>query len=383
MEAAAGDASQPVSAPSSPRQPAEPVCYSVEAVLGPQWSRPSTRLFPAPGQREFQPLYSAESLPAIHSSVRYAVGAVPSARKATEDPVLGRRFSPEPRLEEVRLPALSPDPVRGTVSCCDRPQENRLRSALHTGLESKRCWNLPLTSAKLCRGQTEAPHPSPQAFHEATLAGGRCCVNSTADGGPRSSPTESGDSAEPGSLHLKVPEPSERPRELKAGSEAKNPAQCSADSADLRRPFRGLFAAPLSGSVQSPHRSALVQSSPASQSADGRTSQADSAPSSFLSLFAAPLGAAPLPPQSSLHSHGKQRAKMEALLSSPEPAEQQPASQNLSPHPSRGRREETRGAEEAQPDVASRAGTESTSGLRPETHSQACAWGGKEKKQTE
>lgn len=367
VQSAAGEASQPVSLPSPPQQAAEPICYSVEAVLGPQWSRPFTRLFPGPGQKEFQPLCSAESLPANQSRVPYAGNAGLSARKATEDPVLGQRFSSEPHLKEVRLPQLSPDPVHETVSCWNRPQENRLRSVLHTELESKRCWNLPLTSAKLWKSgeKTEASQPSPQAFHEATFADGRCSVNSTADGGPHCKPTKSGDSADPGSPLLKVQEPRESQRALKPGSEqhcsAENPAERSADSADHRQPFSCLFATPLNESLKRSHRPALIQSCPASQSADGRTNQPDRAPSSFLSLFAAPLGAAPFPPQSSLHSQRKQKGKMETVLSRPEPAEEQPASQKLSANPSRSQCEETRGAEEAQPDVASQAGTETTS----------------------
>lgn len=367
LQAAAGEASRPLSPPSSPRQPSEPVCYSVEAVLGPQRSRPFTQPFPAPGQKEFQPLYSAERLPANPSRVPYAGDAALSARKAPEDPVLGRRFSPEPRLKEVRLPQLSPDPVHETVWCWNRPQENRLRSVLHTGLDSKRCWNLPLTSAKLWKPgeKKEAPEPSPQASDEATFADRRCSVSSPADVSPRCSPTESGASADPGSPPLKVEEPSESQRELQSGSEeqrsAENPAERSADCADLRRPFRCLFAAPLSESLKRSHRPALIQSSPTCQSAD-RTKPPGGAPSSFLSLFAAPLGAAPFPPQSSVHSQRKQRGKMETVLSRAEPAEEQPASQSLSPNPSRRQGEERSGAEEAQPGGASQAGTESTSG---------------------
>lgn len=349
LQAAAGEASRPLSPPSSPRQPSEPVCYSVEAVLGPQRSRPFTQPFPAPGQKEFQPLYSAECLPANPSRVPDAGDAALSARKAPEDPGLG---SSEPRLKEVGLPQLSPDPVHKTAWCWNRPQENRLRSVLHTGLDSKRCWNLPLTSAKLWKPgeKKEAPEPCPQASDEASFADRRCSVNPPADVSPRCSPTESGASADPGSPPLKVEEPSESQRELQPGS-AENPAERSADCADLRRPFRCLFAAPLSESLKRSHRPALIQSSPTCQSAD-RTKPPGGAPSSFLSLFAAPLGAAPSPPQSSLHSQRKQRGTME----------EQPASQSLSANPSRRQGEERSGAEEAQPGGASQAGTESTSG---------------------
>ena len=309
MEPAADEASQPASPPSSPRQPAGPVCYSVEAVLGPQWSRPLPRLFPAPGQKEFQPLYLAEPLPANPH-------AGDAASAATEDPVFGGRASPEPRLEEVRLPPPSPASVHETVPCWIGPQENRLEGVLHPGLESKCCGSLPLTSVKLSGNQ----QPSPQASGEAAFADRQCSVNSAADGGPGSGP-------DPGSLHLKVGEPSERQRPFEPSEDQRSAEEPAACSAELRGAFRGLFATPLS-------EPPWTQPRPA-----GRSGPADGAPSAFLSLFAAPLGAPPW--------------TLEAGRSRAEPAGQ-PASQQHSRSPCG----ESRGAEEAGPDVAAGAGSE-------------------------
>lgn len=357
VQPAAGEASQPVSPPSSPRHPSEPVCYSVEAVLGPQRFRSFTGLFPASGQKEFQPLRSSESLPASQSRVPcYAGAAGPSARKATEEPVLDQRFSSEPRLN-ARPPPPSPDPVRETVSSRNGPQENHLRSGLHVGLVSRHCRNLPLTSAKPWKPaeKTKASQLSPQASHEATVED-RCSVNSTVGSGPCSGPAKFADSADPGSLYVKAGEPIKSQRELTAGCEeqcsATNPAQRSAASADLGRPFRCLFAAPLCKSVEPPHQPTSSHSSPASQSADGRSTEPGSAPSSFLGLFAAPLGTAPFLPQS---SQRKRRGPTETV-----PSGAEPASQNLLPGPGRHLGEERRGAEEARPGGASAAGTEST-----------------------
>lgn len=362
VQPAAGEAPQPISPPSSPRHPSEPVCYSVEAVLGPQRFRSFTRLFPASGQKEFQPLRSSEPLPASQSRVPcYAGAAGLSARKATEEPVLDQRFSSEPRLN-ARPPPPSPDPVRETVSPWNGPQENHLRSGLHVGLVSRHCRNLPLTSAKPWKPaeKTKTSQLSPQASHEATFED-RCSVNSIVGSGPCSGPAKSGDSADPGRLYLKAGEPIKSQRELTAGSEeqcsATNPAQRSAASADLGRPFRCLFAAPLCTSVEPPHQPTSSHSSPASQSADGRSTEPGSAPSSFLSLFAAPLGTAPFLPQS---SQRKRRGPTETVPSGAQPAEAQPASQSLRPGPGRHLGEETRGAEEAQPGGASAAGREST-----------------------
>lgn len=368
LQPAAGEASQPVGPPSSPRHPSEPVCYSVEAVLGPQRFRSFTRLFPASGQKEFQPLRSAESLPANQSRVPYYAGAAGlGARKATEEPVLDQRFSSEPRLN-ARPPPPSPDPVREMVSCWNGPQENHLRSGLHVGPVSRHCRNLPLTSTKPWKPaeKTRASQRSPQASHEATFED-RCSVNSIVDSGPCSAPTKSGDSADPGSLYLKAREPSKSQRELTPGSEeqcsASNPARRSAGSAGLGRPFRCLFAAPLCKSVEPPPQPTSSHSSPASQSAGGRSTEPGSAASSFLSLFAAPLGTAPFLPQS---SQRKRRGRTETVPSGADPAEAQPASQSLQPSPGRHLGEERSGAEEAQPGGASAAGTESILNSRAE-----------------
>lgn len=365
VESAVSDSSEPASAPPSPLNPAEPVCYSVEAVLGTQLSRPLTRLFTASGPKEFNPIYSslsAKQAPIVPSAVK----AVLSEYKSTENFQV-KRFLPEPCSKEVTHPQLRPDTVNEPGLCSNVPQENGVMSVIHTQLDSKRCLNFPLNSGELWKPQTktEPPQPSLQAFHEATFEGlsaDRCSVNSTTDGVPRSSPTEPSDSSDHGNVHLTVSQkPIETPNELRLGSEeqcsTKNPgvdsgAECKKSP---QQPFHCLFATPLTELVKSSHQPGLIKSSPTSQSADGRNNQPSS---SFFSLFAAPLGAPPFPPgRSSLHSHRNQRGKTETVLPKQDVPEDQPTSHNLSPNPRR-RCEEMRHADEAQPDVSSHTGTD-------------------------
>lgn len=369
LESAVSDASEPVSAPSSPLNPAEPVCYSVEAVLGPQLSRPLTRLFTASGPKEFNPIYSslsAKQTPKVPSAVK----AVFSEYTSPENSVFGQRFLPEPCSKEVTHPQLRPDTVNEPGLCSNLPQENCLMSVIHPELDSKHCLNLPLSSGELWKPQkkTEPPQPSLQAFHEATFEGlsaDWCSVNSTTDSVPRSSPTEPGDSSDHGNLHLTVSQkPLETQNELRRGSEeqcsTKNPAEYLADSGaeckkSPQKPFHCLFATPLTELLKSSHQPGLIKSSPTSQSADGRNNQPSS---SFLSLFTTPLGAPPFPPgRSSLHSHRNQRGKMETVLSKQDVPEDQPTSHNVSPNP-RSQCEEMKHADEAQPDVSSHTGTD-------------------------
>lgn len=369
VESAVSVASEPASAPSSPRNPAELVCYSVEAVLGTQLSRPLTRFFTASGPKEFNPIYSslsAKQTPIVPSAVK----AVLSEDKSTENFVFGQRFLPEPCSKEVTHPPLRPDAVNESGLCSNLPQENCVMSVIPTELESKRCLNFPLNSGELWKPQakTEPPQPSHQAFHEATFEGlsaDRCSVNSTTAGVPRSSPTEPGDPSDHGNLHLTVSQkPIEAQNELRLGSEeqcsTKIPDEYLADSGaeckkSPQQPLPCLFATPLTELLKSSHQPGLIKSSPTSQSADGRNNQPSS---SFFSLFAAPLGAPPFPPgRSSLHSHRNQRGKTETVFPKQDVPEDQPTSHNLSPNP-RSRCEEIRRADEAQPDVSSHTGTD-------------------------
>lgn len=354
---AVSGAATPASPPPPPQNPTQPVCYSVEAVLGPQLSRPFSRFSAASGPKDLDRLSSSANPPNDPS----AGDAVPSARKSTETSV-----SSEPCLKEAAHANLGRDTVGEAVSRSSLPQENCLMPDVHTEPHSERALDLPLNPGELWKPGPKTEHPQRlQAFPEAAFerfSSERRSVTSRADSVPRSSRTGPAESSHP-TNHLTLGhKPEETQQELRFGSEEpvppKNPVEQSVAPGagckrSLGRPFHCLFAKPLTELLKPSHQ--LIKSSRASQSADGRSNQPSG---SFSSLFAAPLGAAAFPPgRSSLHSHRREGGQTQTVLSKQAP-EEQPTSQNLSPNPRSGP-EGARGADEAQPDVSAPTGTDS------------------------
>ncbi|XP_074544297.1 uncharacterized protein LOC141804006 [Halichoeres trimaculatus] len=88
-EAVTPHAAQPHSAPSENLNQKEPVCYSVEAVLGPQLSKPLLSFSIAPKGQDPAPLRSSDSPPASTSNKNhapYSVEAVLKSFKSVETP---------------------------------------------------------------------------------------------------------------------------------------------------------------------------------------------------------------------------------------------------------------------------------------------------------
>ncbi|XP_029706116.1 zinc finger CCCH domain-containing protein 6-like isoform X2 [Takifugu rubripes] len=304
-EDAVSGAATPAGPPPPPQDPPQPVCYSVEAVLGPQLSRPFSRFSAASGPKDLDRLSNPPNAPPAGDPGRDTVGE--------------------------------------TVWCSRPPQEQR-RSDVHPEPGSERALDLPLDPGELWRPgpKTQRPQPSLQAFPGAAFersSSERRSVTSRADGAARPSRTGPAESSHPRSPLALGREPEETQQELRCGSEEPFSPMNSAEGSvapgagctrPLRQPFQGLFARPLTELLKPSHRPELSTSSRASQSADGRNNQNSS---SFSSLFAAPLG-----------------GQTQTVLSKHAP-EDQPASQNLSAHPRTGP-EGTRGAAEARPDVS-------------------------------
>ncbi|XP_035515824.1 uncharacterized protein LOC118326826 [Morone saxatilis] len=91
----ASDAAQPHSSLSTNLNDEEPVCYSVEAVLGPQLSKPFTSFFTTPKSQESAPVSSSDctSDSANQSQVPYSVDAVLRSCKLMKNPTFGHTLT--------------------------------------------------------------------------------------------------------------------------------------------------------------------------------------------------------------------------------------------------------------------------------------------------
>lgn len=185
------DAVQPHSPPSTNLNPTEPVCYSVEAVLGRQLSRPFTSLFTTPKSKEFVPLSSSDctSDSAKQTQVPYSVDAVLRSCKSVENSTFGHTptlpaqsvsYTPKTYFEEVTHPLLSPETPNKKVLClvntmneANESQGKRQSSLqVHTDLSSKTCHKLALASGdhqKQGGDMSESPKPAQRASHEVKL----------------------------------------------------------------------------------------------------------------------------------------------------------------------------------------------------------------------
>ncbi|XP_076585753.1 uncharacterized protein LOC143320164 isoform X2 [Chaetodon auriga] len=410
----ASDAAQPHSPPSTNLQHEEPVCYSVEAVLGPQLSKPFPCFFTTPRSQEFAPLSSSDctSGSANQSQVPYSVDAVLRSCKSVEKSTFGHMptpptaqtvsYSPKTSFEDITDPPLSSETQNkkllyssNTRKEANKSQEQMFKSLsslqMRTGLISKTCSNRSPASEdhkEQSGNMPESPKPQ-QASQEVKFessqlpVGITCSVESESEGGlpfgptkhknifsrPRhessaskhppqlsvltsdshasfkpftqfkggaaalaelvTSPVKSSDSADSVSHHFTAKQPTEIPlpsKETQSGTKQHYSTETTADRSNemahcgdlaagckktLKRPFHSLFASPIADTLQPVENCGTdsscaqgVTQSPcaAPPSADCASNHLKTAPepskpsaSSFLSLFAAPLSAAPLP----------------------------------------------------------------------------------------
>ncbi|XP_075891724.1 uncharacterized protein LOC142894583 isoform X2 [Nelusetta ayraudi] len=140
--------SPPAAKPDSP----EPVCYSVEAVLGPQLFRPSTHLFTFPGGKEFVPLSSSGTpKPTDQTQAPYSVDAVLNSLKSVEGYNSGHMtrtpdtqtvsFTPI-KAGEVAGPPKSSQ-VQGSAKEKSESQENSLTSVMLSKDLNSKNWTKP------------------------------------------------------------------------------------------------------------------------------------------------------------------------------------------------------------------------------------------------
>lgn len=188
----ASDATQPHSPLSTNLNHEEPVCYSVEAVLGPQLSRPFPSFCTAPRSQELSPLSSSDftSGSVNQSQVPYSVDAVLRSCKSVENSTFGHTptpltpqtvsYTPKTDYEEVTDPLLrsktSNERVLYSVDArneANKPQEKWFKSLsslqVHTGVISKTCPVLTLASGdhtKQGGNMPESPKPTQRASHE-------------------------------------------------------------------------------------------------------------------------------------------------------------------------------------------------------------------------
>nr|XP_046258333.1 uncharacterized protein LOC124066168 [Scatophagus argus]XP_046258342.1 uncharacterized protein LOC124066168 [Scatophagus argus]XP_046258351.1 uncharacterized protein LOC124066168 [Scatophagus argus] len=413
------DAAQPHSPPSANLNPEEPVCYSVEAVLGPQISKPFASFLTTPRSKEFAPLSSSDctSGSANQSQVPYSVDAVLRSCESEENSTFDHTptprtaqsvsYTPKTYAEEVTHPLLTYSETQSkkvlylvnTRNSANSSQEKSLPSLqVSADLISKTCPNLPLVSRdhkKQDRNVSESLKPAQETSHDIKLLSmdSKCLVNCkneaslpfgptklksiflkppsqtsvskrptqlepslsvpTSDSQPSfkpfcptssvtefkvgaavsaepvSCPIKSSDSAnrshsaakQPIKMHLdsKETQPGLIPGtkhnySTKKTTECSSKMTCSGDLAvgckkrTMTRPFHSLFAGPISDTLQPMDdsvgsycsRDSFQSPRWARQSTENRsnclktTREPDKAPSrSFLSLFAAPLSAAP------------------------------------------------------------------------------------------
>lgn len=130
----------------------EPVCYSVEAVLGPLLFKPSTHLFSFPGGKEFVPLSSSStSNPTNETQAPYSVDAVLNSLKSVEGFNSGHMmrapdtktvsFTPIKSAEDSRPPKCSQVPRLAKGK--NESQENSLTSLMLSKDLNSKNWTKP------------------------------------------------------------------------------------------------------------------------------------------------------------------------------------------------------------------------------------------------
>lgn len=178
---------QPRSPPPANLNPAQPVCYSVEAVLGPQLSRPFTSAFTSLRSKEFAPLSSSECTTDSNKQtlVPYSVEAVLRSCKSEENSTVGHTpthsgpvvfYTTKTYSEEVTHPLLSQETQNEKISCSvkstnqakESQEKSQLSLQVHTDLRSKPYPKLPLASRDHQNQSADTPEalrPAHNASH--------------------------------------------------------------------------------------------------------------------------------------------------------------------------------------------------------------------------
>ncbi|XP_029297821.1 uncharacterized protein LOC115014858 [Cottoperca gobio] len=165
------DAAQPHPPPSSNINHEEPVCYSVEAVLGPQLFKPFPSFFTTPGCE------------ATQSKVPYSVDAVLRSCKSAPLTVRTVSYTPNTDGEEITDPLLSSESrnvkvlySQNTANAVNQSQEKMFKSLsslqVNTGLVSKTCPSLTPASRDYKKQSVNMPEslkPAQRASHEVKL----------------------------------------------------------------------------------------------------------------------------------------------------------------------------------------------------------------------
>ncbi|XP_051241539.1 uncharacterized protein LOC127355091 isoform X2 [Dicentrarchus labrax] len=214
----ASDAAQPHSSLSTNLNDEEPVCYSVEAVLGPQLSKPFTNFFTTPKSQELAPLSSSDcsSDSVNQSQVPYSVDAVLRSCKLVENPTFGHTptapsaqtisDTPKTYFEEITYPLQSSETQnkrvlfsRNTRNEAHKSKENIFKSLssfqVHTDRISKTYPNCNLASGddeKQGGNMPESLRPAESGSHEIKLLSTdiTCSIDSKNEGVPSFKPTQ-------------------------------------------------------------------------------------------------------------------------------------------------------------------------------------------------
>uniref|UniRef100_A0A4W6DB49 C3H1-type domain-containing protein n=1 Tax=Lates calcarifer TaxID=8187 RepID=A0A4W6DB49_LATCA len=188
----ASDSAQPHSPQSTNPRHEEPVCYSVEAVLGRQLFKPFPNFFTTPGSQESVPLSVPQtssdctSGSADQSKVPYFVDTVDAVGscKSVGDSPFGHiptpptaqtvSYTPESDREALTGPLLSSETEKVLYSLNTRNEVNKFQESVrvHADLISKTCPDLTLASGDHRKQDGEMPaslKPVQRALHEVKL----------------------------------------------------------------------------------------------------------------------------------------------------------------------------------------------------------------------
>lgn len=341
------DQAQPHSPPPAEPIPEEPVCYSVEAVLGRQLFKPFHSFCKTPPVQE-----STSSSSVNQSEVPYSVDALLRSWKSAENSTLvhtpaAPAAQSVPYAPKTDGAALHPEIQKEGVCCSVRARNEQTNKSHENIVKSLSPRNthtdpIPKTSpdptlvsgSHKKRAVEEALKPALRAPHEAqsellcypvTAAETSSRIKGTNITNPVNSKVESHPPVTPSTCKASVKPPcplagfseSKRRaavppervtrsgnsviRQLKAEQPAENQPLCSSESSvgcekTRKRPFHSLFAKPITGSMKPATDSALsMRCTSKDLTTRSAAERAGASTGSFLSLFSAPLLTAPQP----------------------------------------------------------------------------------------